>query len=583
GGAGEDEGTENPRTTPDPATGTMDLTAEARHVTPDDDNHHDRTVLAVPLPARVLPGETVRVAMDWRARVPRTFARTGRRGDFYFIAHWFPKLGVFEGPEGWNCHQYHANTEYYSDYGVYDVSITVPEGFVVGATGREEERSREDGVVTRRFVQPDVHAFTWTAFPGFLETGRRFEVEGLPPVDVRFLYQPEHAHQVERHFHAAFAALELYGRWYGPYPYDHLTVVDPAWGSGAGGMEYPTLFTSGTRIFKPFGSGSPEGVTVHEVGHQFWYGVVGNNEFEHAWLDEGLNTFSTGRVMQEVYGPSVRDVRYLRPPGTDWRGFLPVLFRGIREEPLARRLRRYRENADWDVPSDPTFRYYPEAHGDVSYSKTALWLATLEGYLGWDVLREILSTFYDRWSFRHPGPEDFFAVANEVAAERFDDERADLGWFFDQVHRSAVTFDYRVVRADSFAADVEGFVREGGEMVYRAGDAESGEDAGTWRSEVVVRRSGQGYFPVDILLTFEDGTEVREPWEGRERWRLFVHEGPSKLVSATVDPDRILRLDLHPSNNARLVEPAGPLASVKWAGKWMLWLQDLMQTFAFFV
>ena len=104
----------------------------------------------------------------------------------------------------------------------------------------------------------------------------------------------------------------------------------------------------------------------------------------------------------------------------------------------------------------------------------------------------------------------------------------------------------------------------------------------TYRSEVVVRRAGQGVFPVDVLLRFEDGSEVRSRWDGTERWRLFVHEGPSKLVWAEVDPERVLRLDLHPSNNAKLVEPAGRLASVKWAGKWLIWLQDLLLTFGFF-
>ncbi|MGD2113823.1 MAG: M1 family metallopeptidase, partial [Acidobacteriota bacterium] len=574
----------------------VDLTTDARHVAPDDGNEHDRTVLAVPLPRPVGPGETIEVEMEWRAKVPRTFARTGYRGDYFFIAHWFPKLGVFEGADGWSCHQYHSNTEYYSDYGVYRVDLTVPEGFVVGATGRETAREAAgEGLVTHRFVQADVHAFTWTASPDYLEATDRFRVDGLPPVDLRLLYQPEHSGQVERHFAATKAALELYGTWYGPYPYGHLTVVDPAWGSRTGGMEYPTLFTAGSRLLNPFGGGSPEGVTIHEAGHQFWYGIVGNDELEHAWLDEGLNTYSTGRVEQERYGDEALVERYLRPPGTDLDGFLPVLFPGIREGPLVGRLDRYRRHADWDVPATPTFRYYPGSHGDMSYSKTALWLATLERHLGWETLREILSTFFTRYSFRHPEPEDFFAVADEVAAARFGPEsgpradpwKGDLEWFFDQVHRSSVTFDVELLRATTTEVEPDGFVERDGEMVYVGGEDGDDHEPAAYRSEVVVRRNGQGFFPVDVLLVFEDGSEVRERWEADERWRLFVHEGPSKLVRAEVDPERVLRLDLHPTNNGMVVGDGGSRdadrAAVEWASRWMIWLQDLLQTFATFV
>ncbi len=565
----------------------IDLSARARFESPDDGNPEDRTVLVVPLPAPVAPGETIEVAMDWRSQVPRTFARTGFRGDFFFVAHWFPKLGVFEGEDGWACRQFHSNTEFYSDYGVYDVTIVAPERFVVGATGREvSSEPAEDGLVAHRFVQEDVHAFTWTASPDYRVATDRFEAEGLPPVDLTLLYQPEHEHQVARHFAATKHTLELYGRWYGPYPYRQLTIVDPAWESGAGGMEYPTLFTSGTRLLNPIEGGSPEGVTIHEAGHQFWYGVVGNDEFVHAWLDEGLNTFSTARVYEQVYGERAEVVRYLRPPGTGWRGFLPAVFPDVRQTRAVggNRLDRYRRHADRDVPATPTFLYYPGSHASISYSKTAVWLATLERHLGWEVLREILATFYERWSFRHPEPEDFFAIANEVTRARLG---FDLDWFFDQVHRDDVTFDYAIERAESFDAALRGVVERDGEMVV-ARDGDDGEDGDAgeepvYRTEVVARRIGDGVFPVDVLLVFEDGSEERRVWDGRARWRRFVHEGPSKLDHAVVDPERTLLLDLDRTNDSLLREDPGWLAPAKWSSKWLVWLQDLMQTFTAFV
>ncbi len=568
--------------------GGTDLTATLRYESPDDGNPDDRTVMVVDLPEPVAPGETVRVELEWRAKIPRTFARTGFRGDYFFIAHWFPKLGVFE-PEGWNAHQYHAATEYFSDYGVYDVTIHLPERFVLGATGRQQGATdNPDGTVSYRHVQEDVHAFTWTASPDFVEYEKRFERPGLPGVDMRLLMQPEHLDQAERHFRATEAALEHYGTWYGPYPYGHVTVVDPAWKSGSGGMEYPTLFTAGTRLFNPFGAGRPEGVTVHEAGHQFWYGIVGNNEFEHAWIDEGLNTFSTARVMDVEYGAQKFVERYLDPPDTDFGGFLPWMFddltgsRAVQGNRVDRAVKSTVRTAD--PQSTHTFRYFPTEASNISYGKTAQWLSTLERHLGWETLQAILSTFFERYKFGHPRPEDFFAVASEVAGQ-------DLSWYFDQVHRRSVVFDYAVDSVKSFKAAPQGFVEGEGGLTYSAagrGDTGDGGSHGgaqgktQYRTEVVVRRHGGGVFPVEVLLFFDDGSQLRVPWDGRERWKLFTEERPAKLEYAAVDPERVLLLDLDYTNNSKLRESES-LAAGKWASKWMVWLQDLLMTFTFFV
>ncbi|MGH9460222.1 MAG: M1 family metallopeptidase [Vicinamibacteria bacterium] len=556
--------------------GESDLTAHLRFASPDDGNTDDRTVVQVPLSTPVGPGETIQVELVWRSKIPRTFARTGFRGDYFFIAHWFPKLGVFE-ESGWNNHQFHAATEFYSDYGTYDVSMTVPESYVLGATGEEVDvQKNPDSTVTYRYRQDDVHDFAWTTSPDYVVREAHFTEPGLPPVDMRLLIQPEHLEQAERHFDATRAALLHYGNWFGAYPYDHVTIVDPAYGSGAGGMEYPTLFTAGTRLINPIGGGSPEGVTIHEAGHQFWYGVVGNNEFEHAWLDEGLNTFSESRVNHVANGEYQLVRRYLSPPGLTGSGFFPVLFRDIRRSLIDENgLNSYRESAIWDAQVTPTYEYYPATANGITYSKTGLWLLTLERYLGWDVLQRILSTFYERWRFRHPTPQDFFDTANEVSGR-------DLTWFFDQVYWGSNAFDYAIDSVSSDRVEVEGFVEQGGQggnLEYSPGN----DEPERYRTEVVVRRIGGAMFPVEVQMVFADGTQVRKQWDGVSRWQLYVEERPSRLEFAVVDPDRKLALDLNYTNNSRRLEPESTLPARKWASKWMIWLQDLLATFAFFV
>ncbi len=560
----------------EPGSPATDLMVGARYLAPDDGNTEDRTVWVVDLPGPVSAGEEIQVELTWRAKIPRTFARTGFRGDFFFLAHWFPKLGVYE-EDGWNCHQFHSSTEFYSDYGNYDVAMTVPGGFVLGATGRQVDKTENsDGTVTFRYQQADVHAFTWTTSPDFVEVLDRFEVTGLPPVDIRLLIQPEHLDQADRHIYATKAALSSYGTWFGPYPYGHVTVVDPAWGSGAGGMEYPTLFTAGTRLFNPFGGGSPEGVTIHEAGHQFWYGLVGNNEFEDAWLDEGLNTFSTNRTFFHTYGLRKYVHRFFSPPKTKLRGFLPLLLEGFEfgSSPYGNRVGRYRKYADIDRQDTPSYLYHPAGGSSLSYSKTALWLATLERLRGWERLQPAMSSFFHDWQFAHPDPEDFF----DSLAQGLDE---DLGWFTSQVFHSSERFDYAIDSVSSQALEPAGFFDSGpsGPTLQEATEV---DPDGLYRSEVVVRRHGGGVFPVEVLLAFEDGEEIRRSWNGAERWHRIVVERPAKLKYAVVDPDEILLLDLDRTNNSRLLESQAGLPALKWSSRWLVWLQDFLTMLSFF-
>jgi hypothetical protein len=534
---------------PDTATGSRtDLTATRRFIAPDDGNRDDETVMSVPLPQPVAPGGGVSVEVKWTAHVPRTYARTGAIGQFFFIGQWFPKLGVLQAT-GWNCHQFHADTEFFSDYGVYDVRLTLPSAWPVGATGVERERrDNADSTATHRYYQEDVHDFAWTTSPDYLVRTARFEHPTLPPVDLRLLLQPEHAGQAERHFDAARTTLKYYGEWFGAYPYGHITIIDPAYQSGADGMEYPTLFTAGTHWLAPPRALTPESVTIHEAGHQWWYGMVGSNEFEDAWMDEGLNTFATARAESATYDPHYLARRY-------FGGFVPYVFTDVvlRRETDGNRLALYRAFPKGDSQSAPSYAYFPSriASNALSYAKTALWLNTLERRIGWPTLQGIMATYFSRWTFKHPKPQDFFNVASEVAGR-------DLGGYFDQVYRSSDVFDYGVQ------------------------DLESTNDSGIFRTSVVVRRYGEAIVPVDVRVTFANGEQVNEEWSGRERWKLYSYERHSRGVSAQVDPDRVLLLDINYTNNSKTLAPRGGEAATKWSLKWMVWLQDLLLSWAFF-
>ena len=537
------------------ANGRHDLLPRARYIAPDDGNAADQTVLAVALDHPVQPGESLEVDLAWTARVPRTFARTGALGDFFFIAQWFPKIGVFEDA-GWKCRQFHAATEFYADYGVYDVRLTVPRGWVVGATGREQGQTPDAAGThtTHHYRAHDVHDFAWTTSPDYVERRERFEEPGLPAVDMRLLLQPEHANQADRHFDATRATLRYFGTWFGAYPYDHLTVIDPvtivnaaAQGGGAGGMEYPTLFTAGTRRLAPWRGAQPEEVTIHEAGHQFWYGVVATNEFDHAWMDEGLTTYATARAMQEAFpGRFVVVERY-------FGGFVPWAYRdvGWSRDVHGNRLNPYRRAPAWDRPSTPTWQYWPGTAAVTTYTKTALWLATLERVLGWETMQRVLAAHFSKGAFRHPTPDEFFATASTVSGR-------DLSWFVDAVYRSAATFDYSVEQVTDQVTD-----------------------SGAMDSTIIVRRLGSGVFPVDVKVSFADGADVTERWDGEAGWRAFRYRRGARVITVEVDPARVLLLDLDTTNNTWTARPSGADAARHWSLRWLIWLQNVLLTYAF--
>ncbi len=317
-------------------SGNVDLTDQQAFAQPDDGNPKDATVLVVPLPAPVGPGETIVVETAFETVLPKAYRRTGYiPGGGFFCMHWYPKLGVLEDVGGeavWNCHQFHANSEFYADFSVYDVSIQVPSNYKLGATGERQLDRTVDvaGTKTVVFRQEDVHDFAWVADPSFVlhrdsfgpvraqsdevavavaeRMGVPVEQFDLPRTKIELLLRAEHdtTEQRSRHIEAVKLALRFFGLRYGPYPYETITVVDP--GRDAlgrrlgGGMEYPNLITCGTSLFPAARRPQPEGVTVHEFGHQYWYGMSANNEFEESWLDEGINTYSEGRAQWLHFG-----------------------------------------------------------------------------------------------------------------------------------------------------------------------------------------------------------------------------------------------------------------------------------------
>jgi|GEM_PF-38275 len=554
-----------------------DLKPTSQFIRQDNPNSSDETVLRIMFPEPILPGNKVQLFLSFEGKVPAQGIRAGYRGQAFFIAQWYPKPGVYEAGKGWNCHAYHLNSEFFADFANFKVSITTPANFIVGASGKEIER-QVDGERQKQtvvFAADWVHDFAWTAAPDYLRFEKDFianqEISqeelretaallGLNPEDVQLpdlkmilFLRPEHRHQLDRHLRALKQAIKYYGLWFGPYPYEQITLVDPPYGTGSGGMEYPTLFTAGTSLFLSPEVLSPEGVIIHEFGHNYWYGLFANNEFEEAWLDEGINTYSTGRVLARAYGPGAVSASVLGLP-------LAWFFR----------LPRY---YDWQldratsihiVAIDPIIRdswkfFNRLSYGLNVYYRASTCLNTLERLIGEAKMLRGLRELQWRFRFRHPHSQDFFQVMSEVSG-------LELDWFYQTFFLFTKTFDYGIDSLRSWPKpaqlrgvfDAEGIKKEvGGKEVKEIEKKKLlSSEKKVFINEVTVRRFGEASvppdFPLKIKIVFEDSSEEIRTWDGQERWVRFQIEKPSRAKLAVVDPDQVWLIDTNWANNSRM-------------------------------
>ncbi len=543
-----------------------DLTPGLTYVSPDDGNPDDRTLVSVPLPHPVAPGETLVFRVDWEAKFPRAVARTGWKDDYLLGAQWFPKLCAATD-SGWNAHQFHAGTEFFADFGDYDVSLTLPKADKgrVGGTGvLKEETELAGDVVRERFLAEDVHDFAFAACPRFVVVKDTFSGKGLPNVDIVLLLQPDHRPLRDRYLKAVKVGLEDFGTRYLPYPYPVVTVVDPPWGSHSEGMEYPTLFVGGGRELAPRAAQSPESVTVHEYGHQVFYGMLATNEFEEAHLDEGFNTYATLKALEAAYGDPSLVVRFYGLPVTFAGVVVPYPF-GVTD-----RFHRWEISSRSDAQAVPSYRQLDgNAIRSNAYLRTALLLFSCERTFGEAVWAKVMKTYATRFAFKHPTTADFLAVVKEVAGESAAASVAGIV-------ATAGSVDYAVTSVETHEdSGLTGFSGEGSERKFETPRKGA---TGTYLSTVVVQRFGEAVWPVDVVFTFQDGSRLTRPWTGAERWVRWRLRGP-KLVSAEVDPARKCLLDGNTLNNGRRTGP-DTRASRAWTARLMFWAQNLLETFS---
>ncbi len=466
------------------------------------------TILSSTFPKSLIPGQTAAISVSFTEKIRKKLGRAGYTGDHYDIAQWYPKMVVYD-KMGWHPDQFRMG-EFYGEFGDFDVQITLPEEFVIASTGTvvsgdpgwqrnrpgEVTGNRDGGEAwgppkTVRFNADNVHDFAWCADPSFI-----VEKADAGGYRVMSFYRSGTRAWADSVLARSVRTMQWLEKLAGPYGYPQVSVVDVP---SAGGMEYPMLVMNGTP---------EESLILHELGHQWFYGMLANNERDEAWMDEGMTSYQTFLYEEKHYGPygRIRD-----------RGFFPALFpRDTIREGLERSVIDLHRSGFAEPVATPHHEFRNSDYAMV-YTKSSLFMRALRYYVGDEDFSTIMRTYFDRWKFRHVDEETFRSVCEEVSG-------MDLSEFFKQWLHTTKNCDYRVSR-------------------FRVKD--SGEK---YTADVRVDRKGEMIMPLALVFRLKNGNTVTERVDGFSREYSNTFTFPVKPVSLAVNPDNEI-LDIYQVDN----------------------------------
>lgn len=449
--------------------------------------HPDIAVIKLNKP--LASGASIVIETPFTVKVPEVFSRLGHSGQNYYITQWYPKPAVYD-VNGWNPMPYLNQGEFYSEFGDFEVCLTVPSNYVVCATGVLQDSSEyafwedradyplklpEDSVPatsetwkTITFRAEQVHDFAWFASKSFNLLQSQVEIEGRK-IDLRVFDQDPRT----KHLEAIEKAIVYYSENVGAYPYPHATVVNGDLRAG-GGMEYPMITIC---------NGLNEEVIVHEVGHNWFYGILGNNERAYPWMDESINSFYENSAVSSARGHAMGNVMSML----------------VSQNILT---------SNHQAVGLSSEEYTKINYGVSVYTEGARAFVFLEAYLGKDEFKKAMKEYYETWKFRHPLPGDMRASFEATTGK-------DLGWFFNDLLMTNRGIDYKIARS---------------------------------RDRIELSNVGEVTAPIPVEFTYMGETTTK--WymvpAGKS---IFITSPYGKQDQAIVDPDQI-SFDYNPSNDA---------------------------------
>ncbi|HKJ30769.1 MAG TPA: M1 family metallopeptidase [Balneolales bacterium] len=418
------------------------------------------TIMHIRLNSTLVPGASVQLHFTWIFKVPPPHeSRMGQNGKVFYLGYWYPQMSVYDDIHGWDTDQYMGDGEFYMDYADYDVNITLPDGWLVGATGTlrnphkvltpsvlkrlskvtqtdsvvhvvtKDERGAgkatlksANGKLTWHYTAKNVRDFAFGASSDFLWDASTADVGNNKKCTINSFYRPGNPGWNLSNKFCRFTIQDM-SKLFMSYPWPNMTVMD---GTGiiGGGMEYPMITLIGfnghsTKNYKR----ELFYFIYHETGHMWFPMQVGSNEKAYAWMDEGLTTFNTNKGVEDYFPKSDP----YNPSNNSFAARFESTYYGIAgsgyEMPSMRHSDRY-------PPSGPSRTI-------ASYSKPAAALHALEGIMGKKKFREAYREYAKEWAFKHPMPYDFFNTFDRVYGKKLD-------WFWTSMFYNTWTINQSI-------------------------------------------------------------------------------------------------------------------------------------------
>ena len=400
-----------------------------------EDHPHHIDIIKLVLPSPIAPGQNAIITTPFHVKLPYNFSRGGHEGDSYQVTQWYPKPAVYD-EQGWHEMPYLDQGEFYSEFGSFDVSITLPENYVVAATGELQNREEKAwlktragftwkpakkrikrggtvktvtekfpatsaGIKTIRFKQDRVHDFAWFADKRFIVAQDTCVLPSGKTIEVLSYYTPEQKKIWSNSVSFAKDAIRTRSGWIGEYPFSIVSVVQGPESFG-GGMEYPTI-----TVISPMNDEKSLDITIeHEVGHNWLYGILGSNERKYPWMDEGLNTYYDNRYSEWKSGN---------------KGEIQIGSSHVRLKSLERLLFQTKAVTKKDQPINTTSEQFTAVNYNlIAYYKTGAWLEWLESQFGRSAIDQAMQSYFARWQFKHPQPADLRIVLEQATGKNLD-------------------------------------------------------------------------------------------------------------------------------------------------------------------
>ncbi len=461
----------------------------------------DETIYTLPLRTPIGSGQTGTVELKFKTHFPRPIERIGWTKDGAFIlAQWYPILAKLDGDGDFKAYPFHFMSEFYSNFADYDVWLTLPKGYSFEATGYPVGDSILGGERRYHFQAQTVVDFAAMASPKMKSYSRIFQ-----GVLVTFFGPPANAAKLSEIFTVAESTLSYCGRTYGPYPYKKLVIAEAPVGAGSG-MEFPMFVTASFSRLPPLiGKLFFRDIITHENAHQYWYQLVATNQFEEPWLDEGFTTYTTAKIL-ERYHP-------IHP--------ILVTRLGIEREPFSQNMLFLKRFGVYDSLTSKSWEFLsPPQYFSNVYSKTYLWLSSIERHIGSLRTNVMLQTYYEKYRFSHPTTKDFLKIAADFVP--------------DSILTPLTKWLYGPPPACDFA--VGNF-------------ASKKEKEKIFKGKIELFNRGDFAFPVAVRVTFENGATKDTTWTGEPKAARMEVAGPAKIRSVEINPGRKLALEADYSNN----------------------------------